>query len=232
MTRRIILTAALSLLLIPFLIFAQTQTTNTVTVDFYGTIDTNLGTTLIINGRVVDITTATINSPVLAATMTVHIRAEFAPNGSLIAQQVDYVTVGDIPGLVELNGVVSEINGATLRIGDQIIDITNARIVGTIAIGDSVQVFARAFNMNTWEARVVMPALAVLAPVTTPEVSSDTTAPVVAPVSTPEVVPQVNPPVTTPEIVDEHGGNSGNDSDDDQGDDHGGNSGHGGGDDD
>lgn len=231
MTRRLLFTAALLLLLNPLLIFAQTPSPPVTTIDFYGTVDSNLGSTLIINGRVVDISTAQMNSMLLAPGVTVHIVAQVAPNGSLIAQALELVPVGFIPGLVELSGTISEVTEISIRIDDQTIDTTNARIIDLLQVGDQVRVIARATNTTVWEARFVYIDSGIIPPVATPEVIA-----ILPPVTTPEVVVPVAPvvaPVFTPEVsFDDHGGGSGNNGNDDRNDDHGGNSGHGGGSDD
>jgi hypothetical protein len=229
MTRRILLTAALILLLIPLLITAQIET-QTTTVDFYGTIESNIGSTLIINGRVVDISGTQMNGMILAPGITVHIVAEIAPNGSLIARQLELVPVGFIPGLVELSGVISEISGANIRIGDQLIDTTNARIIDLLQVGQQVQVFAHATNTTVWEARFVSLMGNVLPPVVTPEVNAEAVVPVILP---PVTTPEVLPPVTTPEVFDDdHSGDDNDDDDEDNSGRSGDNSGQGSGDDD
>jgi hypothetical protein len=207
MTRRRLWTAALLFLLIPTLISAQTPTP--VTIDFYGTIDTNLGGTLVINGRVVDVRNAQMDGLLLAPGIDVHIQAEAAPNGTLIAHQLDLVPVGLLPGLVELNGTVTAFTLSSLHLGNQIIDTSTARIIGTIAVGQPAQVFASATNSNLWSARIVLggDAVAPIPPVVTPEVVAPADAPVVVqPIATPEIVPPADAPVvvqpvTTPEVI-------------------------------
>lgn len=223
MTRRLLFTAALLLLLTPLLIFAQSQPTSVppAILSFTGTITEMSHPTFTVNGRTVDISNATVNSPILVPGLSVHIRAYEAPDFTLIAEQVDYVPGGFIPGLVEISGTISEITETTIRVGNEIIDTTNARILDLLQVGQQVEVFAYAAFANNslvWQARIVSLAENLPSPVETPEVVVPV-APVVAPVFTPEV------------SFDDHGGGSGNDGDDDRNDDHGGNSGHGGGDD-
>ncbi len=201
-------TALALLLLLPTLISAQTPASTTI--DFYGTIDSNLGGSLVINGRVVDIRSAQMNGLLLAPGLTVHIRGESAPDGTIIAQQLELVPVGLLPGLVELNGSVTGLTGSELRLGNQVIDLRAAQVIGTLAVGQPVRVFASATNSNLWSARIVLGSdviPAALAPVRTPEVVPPADAPqAAAPVATPEVIPPADAagvvaPVTTPELL-------------------------------
>lgn len=221
MPRKYFWTATFLLFFVPSLLSAQTPPP--VTIDFYGTIDANPPGTLIVNGRVVDIRTAQMNGLLLAPGLTVHIQADYAPDGTLVARQLEVVPVGLIPGLVELSGVVDELSDTTLRIGSQLIDLSVAQQIGTIAVGQPVQVFASATNSSQWNARLVLgtdaaAAPVIVSPVSTPEVAPPNDAPVVVqPVTTPEVgapddapvivapvsTPEVVPPATTPEVSDD-----------------------------
>lgn len=117
-------------------------------------------------------------------------------DGSIAARQVDLFTVGVIPGIVEINGTVTQFVQPILTISGQTIDMTGAEISGSIVIGQTVRIFAVATTQGDWQARFVDAVDNVPVPITTPEVDSNGVLP---PVTTPEILS----PVSTPEVSDD-----------------------------
>ena len=197
MIRRIVFTAVV-LLLLPSLLSAQTPAP--VTLDFTGAIQSTASGIIVINGQLIDISAAQMNGLLLAPGVTVRIVAEVNPNGSLVARQLELVPVAVAPGLVELNGVVSDLTTTTLRLGSQSIDFTNAQLIGTLSDGQRVQIFARSTALNDWTALVIIVSTSPVSPVSTPEVEAPSATPEVQP---PVHTPEVAAPVSTPEVSDD-----------------------------
>ena len=195
MIRRVIMTALLFLLM-QGLVFAQPNAN----IEFYGTIQSSNSTAIVINGQIVDVHGALVNAP-LTTGMGVRVQATILPDGSLAARQIDVLPPGIIPGIVEINGTVTNVAQPILTVSGQAIDMTGAEISGSIVLGQIVRVFAVATAPGVWQARFVDAVHNIPIPVTTPEVGSSVILP---PVTTPEV----QSPITTPEV----GGNSGDDS--------------------
>ncbi|MEO8397303.1 MAG: hypothetical protein ABI700_30180 [Chloroflexota bacterium] len=195
MKRRYFLAVASLILLIPQLLFAQDTT-----IEFYGTIQSANATAIVINGQIVDIQSAQVNAPLTAGTV-VHVRATSGADGSFAATEIDPVTPGIIPGIVEIDGLARALNtteaGSIIRVGDTEIDISEAEIRGTILPEQPVRVFARSVAPGKWAALLVVGA-DILSPASTPEVG--------APVATPDVLPpvatpEVGAPVSTPDVL-------------------------------
>ena len=186
MIRRVIMTALLFLLM-QGLVFAQPNAS----IEFYGTIQSANSTAIVINGQIVDVHGALVNAP-LTTGMGVRVQATILPDGSLAARQIDVLPPGIIPGIVEINGTVTNVAQPILTVSGQAIDMTDSEISGRIVLGQIVRVFAVATAPGVWQARFVDAVDNIPIPVTTPEVGSSV----------------ILPPVTTPEV----GGNSGDDS--------------------
>src|SRR5215207_8168406 len=122
MTRRIIITAALLLLALHGVVFAQTDTH----VEFYGTIQSANSTAIVVNGQIVDVRGAVVNTP-LNAGVSVRVQASLQTDGNLVAWQIDALPAGVIPGIVEINGIVSGFVVPLLTVNNQIIDTTGRR---------------------------------------------------------------------------------------------------------
>ncbi len=203
MLRKIIINAAILLLLIQGIVFAQAE----INIEFYGTIQSANSTAIVINGQIVDVRGAQINVP-LTVGMGARVQATVLSDGSLLARQVDPLSAGLIPGIVEINGTVTNFILPILTISGQTIDITGAEVSGSITIGQIVRVFAVATAPGVWQARFVDAVDNVPAPLSTPEVGSPGILP---PVATSEVLP----PVSTPEVGDDDDSGGHDDSDDD-----------------
>ncbi|MEP7290907.1 MAG: DUF5666 domain-containing protein [Chloroflexota bacterium] len=195
MTCRLFRTAALLLLLIPALILAQTQPTPAVSISFFGTIESRIGTALVINGQVIDLSAAVVTTPVEPGTI-VYVEGSIEPDGSITASSVSAQPHGILPGIIEIEGVITALSGSSVSLASQSFDLTpDTRIIGTLSIGQPVRVYAVALAHNRWAARLVATLDEVPAPAATPEL-------VPPPVTTPEVLPSaVTPPVATPEVV-------------------------------
>jgi hypothetical protein len=211
MTRRLLFAAAALLLLFPMLLSAQNEFP---TVEFTGTVQSANATALVINGLLIDISSAQISAPVVAGT-AVRVRASFASDGNLIALNVDPVAPGMIAGLVEINGVIEQIDGSTLLVGRERISIAGAKVDMPLAVGAFVIVYAEQTSPTEWTA-VLVTGIRYTDPIfiaETPEVGASPLpdVPVAAatvevnPVQTSEVgvivvTPEISAPGSTPEI--------------------------------
>lgn len=204
MKRRLVLFAVL-LLLIPALVLAQ----DNAAVTFYGTIQSANATALVVNGQIVDTTSATIESPLVAG-MAVRVTAIYAENGSLTAQSVEAVSPGLIPGVVVISGEITDLTPNAIRIRGHLIAMDKAVISGTLRFGSgaTATVYAVESAPNEWDALVIVADEGVPAAtpqvVSTPDVSAPSATPEVAePNATPEVVstPEVAAPNATPEVA-------------------------------
>jgi hypothetical protein len=192
MFRKIFLTVFL-LFVMQGLVFAQTD----FTVEFYGTIQSVNSTAIVINGQIVDVSDTAVNAP-LAAGTAVRVQAVMLPDGTFAARQIDVLPSGVIPGIVEINGTVTDFALPIVTINGQSIDITGTEISGSIVIGQVVRIFAVAIAPGIWQARFVD------AGGNLPGANSE----VLVPATTPEVLP----PATTPEVS----GDDNYDNDDDR----------------
>jgi uncharacterized membrane protein YgcG len=204
MTRRLLLAAALALLILfPTLFLVHAQTTPTISIEFTGTVQSANATALVINGQLIDISGAQV-SAALVAGQVVRVQASMAAVGSLIAREVDPVAPGLLPGLVEMNGSIDQIDGGALLINGLRVSIVGAQVDVPLNVGAIVIVYAEQTAPNEWTARLIMADIAPVAtadvfPVQTPEVLPPGATPeVIAPVSTPEVIA----PASTPEVED------------------------------
>ncbi len=203
MARRFFLTTAVLFLLIPTFLLAQ----DNATVVFYGAIQSANATALVINGQIVDIRGAQMETPVVVG-VTVRVTASYAEDGSLVARQVDPVSPGLVPGLVEIVGVIDQIDSSMLLLNGIRVSIIGAQLDLPLNIGAVVRLYAEQTAPNEWTARLVTgirlggPRL----PAATPEVSPPNATPEVrAPTATPEVAapnatPELSMPATTPEV--------------------------------
>ncbi len=198
MKRRWSLAVASLILLIPQLLFAQDTS-----IEFYGTVQSANATALVINGQIIDIQTAQVNTPLLAGTV-VHVQANLEADNSLVARQIDAVAPGIIPGVVQIVGVIEEINGTTVRVNGQQINILGAQVVGQLNVGELVRVAALQTAPGQWTANFLA-GFVIGGPISTPEVNAPVATPdVLPPLATPEVsapisTPEVNAPASTPE---------------------------------
>jgi hypothetical protein len=196
MIRKVILTAVL-LFVMQGLVFAQTD----FTVEFYGSIQSVNSTAIVINGQIVDGRDTVVNAP-LAAGTAVRVQATMLSDGSFAARQIEVLPSGIIPGIVEINGTVTDFALPILTINAQAIDISGTEISGSVVVGQAVRVFAVAIAPGLWQARFV---------------DAGGTLPGAAPeVLVPATTPEVLPPLTTPEVSDDDDDdNDDNDDDDD-----------------
>jgi hypothetical protein len=189
MIRKIITNVVILLLFMQSIVFAQTD----LNIEFYGTIQSANSTVIVINGQIVDVRGAQI-SVSLAAGLGVRVQATMLADGSIVARQVELVSAGVLPGIVEINGTVTQFTPPLLTISGQTIDTTGAEINGSIVIGQIVRVFAVATAPGVWQARFVDAVDNVPLPITTPEIL---------------------PPVSTPEVRDDDDDGDSEDEDDD-----------------
>lgn len=195
MIRRLLLITGLFLL--PSLSLAQDATVpdSPAALEFYGTVQSASATALVVNGQLMSITGAPVNTPLVVG-MVVRVQGVVASDGTLTISQIDPVSPGLLPGIVELNGTLTALQGTTAVIGGETIDLTTAQVVGSLTVGQFVRVYAVQSAPGTWTARSVigssLPSVALTPEVIPPNATPD----VLPPVSTPEVFP----PVQTPEV--------------------------------
>ncbi len=202
MKRRLILAAALFFLLFPTLLFAQNEPA---TVEFYGAVQSANATALVINGQLIDISSAQINTSLVVG-MVVHVWATTAPDGNLVAQQIDPVIPGIIPGLVEISGVIDQIDGSTLLVSGLRVSIAGAQVDFPLRVGTLVYLYAEQTTPNEWTARLVT-GLKLGGPILlaeTPEVGASPTPDIAPPAATLEVSPvqtaEVFAPIATQDV--------------------------------
>ncbi len=109
-------------------------------VEIVGVIDAIDGKTLTVNGLTIDISKAQIN---LALTVGAKVKIEGlqAANGlTITAREVNAPKTGIQPGESEIVGVVDSVNGTTIVIGGQTIDISNAEVKAGVMAGKTVKV--------------------------------------------------------------------------------------------
>jgi hypothetical protein len=116
----------------------QTGVANTV--EIVGVIDAINGKTLTVNGLTIDISKAQVN---LALTVGAKVKIEGlqSANGlTITAREVNAPKTGIQPGESEIVGVVDSVNGTTIVIGGQAIDISNAEVKASVIAGKTVKV--------------------------------------------------------------------------------------------
>lgn len=193
------------------------QTSGQTRLDFFGAVQAANPNSISINGELIDITGAQINTR-LERGATIKVRAELR-GGILTATRIDPVGAGFIPGITLLSGIMRERGERTIRVDEQVINVQTSAQIDNVRVGDTVSVLAVANAPGEWTALIVgapdNPAFAPVRdtvaaqpPVSTPEV-------ILPPIRTPDVV---LPPVSTPEVDDndDHRG-SNDDNNDDRG---------------
>lgn len=128
---RSVLVIALTLLLVTIVglpkSHAQTGT-DPVHLELVGEVEALSTTTLTINGQVIDISTAELNTT-LAVGDVVKIEGTLAADGSIVATEVNPVEDTELqPGEVEITGPIEAIDGATITIGGLMIDVATAEL--------------------------------------------------------------------------------------------------------
>ncbi|MCC6805389.1 MAG: hypothetical protein IT319_21090 [Anaerolineae bacterium] len=154
------------------------------TIEFFGTVQSASGTVAAINGQIVDVSSAQINAPLVAGT-TVRVHATLAADGRLIAREIDPAAPGLIPGIVEIEGTITAVNGSAITIGGALFDIASAGISDQLAVGQMVRVYAVAAAPRQWNALLVVNAGILQQPATLAAIPEATAIPAV--LATPEV---------------------------------------------
>ncbi len=181
-----VVTKLLLVALVPLLVAVPlAQNTETV-IEFLGLIEAVNQNTITVNGQILDILGAQVNTP-LAVGATVRVEAVIASDGRFVAREVNPTDL--LPDEVEIIGTLRAFDGATITVSGQVIDILGAQINALIPIGSRVRVRASLSPQGTWVAREVdafvsdddlpaqtpeaVPPLPTLAPVQTLEVAPD-----------------------------------------------------------
>ena len=125
-------------------------------IELIGVVDSFNGTSLVIGGFTFDVTGAEFNGPVVVG-QVVEVEASFADDGSLIARELDDeddpaddddrdAADDDRPGEFELVGTLDAIDGDTIVVNGQAIDVANAEIRNQLVTGMLVRLHLR--NQN------------------------------------------------------------------------------------
>jgi hypothetical protein len=190
-------------------------------ITFYGAIQSAADGVIVINGQIIDTRSAEIDAALVPGAV-VRVVVESSASTTLIAQHINAVQVGVIPGIVRLTGVVTNISERVIVLdGTQIVTVSPDEALPRV--GERVRLFVIAAAPGRWTTLDEA-----VAPLATPEARppAATAEPIVPPAATPEVAP----PASTPDVDDSHqnrggdGQRGGDDNDDDD------NSGRGGGD--
>ena len=142
------------LLLVGTLLLTLPALAQDAALEFAGQIQAQTATTITVNGVIIDITSAEIDGP-LAVGGFVKVEAVLI-NSQYVAREVDANNDDDLrPNEIELVGFVQAIDGTTLLVGGQLIDLTSAEIDAGIDAGAIVKVHATTSSTGNWVARQV-----------------------------------------------------------------------------
>lgn len=130
--------------------FAQT----TAEVELVGVVEAMTLDTITVNGLLVDVSTAEINTPI-EVDVLVRVEGTLNVDGTITARQINPVADGIQPGEAELIGVLESFDDTTMVINGLSIDVSSAEIDPVIAVGDMVRVHATADSTGVWVAREV-----------------------------------------------------------------------------
>ncbi len=108
-----------------------------------------------VNGLVIDISSAEINTS-LELGKVVKIEGYIDTDGSIIARQVDDPAPDDtLPDEAEFVGTLTESSGDSMTIAGIVFDVSSAEIGAGVEVGERVKVHAQFTVENTWQAREV-----------------------------------------------------------------------------
>lgn len=131
-------------------------------IEIVGVIDAMTSSSITINGLVIDISVAEINTP-LAVGAQVKVQGSLAAGGLIVAREVndplgngtgDDGTPSPVDEL-EIRGVLSAINGTLYTIGGQVVDGSLAEIKAGVVVGAVVKAHASVSADGTWVAREI-----------------------------------------------------------------------------
>jgi LysM repeat protein len=123
-------------------------------IEFVGQLQAQTSTTITVNGVTIDISSAEIDGPLTVGGL-VKVEAVLI-NNQYVAREVDAGADDDLrPNEIELTGFVQAIDGTTLLIGGQTIDLTGAEIAASIDVGSIVRVHATVSETGALVARQV-----------------------------------------------------------------------------
>ncbi len=140
--------AVMLLLTVPA--FAQT----TADVELVGVVEAMTLDTVTVNGLLVDVSTAEINTPIEVGAL-VRVEGSLNVDGTITARQINPVGDDIQPGEAELIGMVESFEDTTMVINGLSIDVTTAEIDPAIMVGEMVRVHATADSAGVWVAREV-----------------------------------------------------------------------------
>jgi LysM repeat protein len=131
-------------------------------IEIVGVIDAMTSSSITINGLVIDISVAEINTPLAVGTQ-VKVQGSLAAGGLIVAREVnDPLGNGtgddDTPNPVdelEIRGVLSAINGTLYTIGGQVVDGSLAEVKAGVVVGAVVKAHASVSADGTWVAREI-----------------------------------------------------------------------------
>jgi hypothetical protein len=127
-------------------------------VELVGTIEAVAADSIVVNGQSVDISAAEMQVAAEVG-LLVEVEGLLQTDGSIVAREVKAVTDGTLPGEFELIGILDAIDGDSIEIAGQLIDVTNAEIKPGVSVGELVKVHA-SMTIAGWVAREVEPTTA------------------------------------------------------------------------
>lgn len=161
---RSLLVVALTLMLVSLIglpkTFAQSGD-DVIQIEFVGEIEALTTTTITINGQVIDISTAELNTA-LAVGEVVKVEGTLESDGSITARELYAVEDDDLlPGEVEIIGPITALDGDTITIGGLVIHVAEAELSDDLVLEvDAVvkvhmSLVADTAGVESWVAREV-----------------------------------------------------------------------------
>ncbi len=162
---RSLLVVALTLMLVLLIglpkTFAQSGD-DVIQIEFVGEIEALTTTTVTINGQVIDISTAELNTA-LAVGEVVKVEGTLESDGSITARELYAVEDDDdlLPGEIEIIGPITALDGATITIGSLVINVATAELADDLVLEvDAVvkvhmSLVADTAGVESWVAREV-----------------------------------------------------------------------------
>jgi len=124
-------------------------------IELIGVIRSFDATSIVVNGFVVDITTAEVNVT-LATLLPVKVEGTLNPDQTIKAREVNLLTQDDLqPDELEIVGTLQSMNGLQAVVSGLTFDLTVAEVQAGLVIGDLVKVHASRNTDGLWIAREI-----------------------------------------------------------------------------
>ena len=126
------------------------------TVELVGQVEAMTLDTITVNGQVISITGAELNTPIAVGNV-VKVEGSLELDGSISAREVGAAEDGVLVDEAELIGTLESFDGTTAIVNGQAIDVSGAEIKAGFVVGEQVKIHAMAVAANTWVAREAEP---------------------------------------------------------------------------